>query len=106
MTQDDKPSDKPALKSIDAVRHVGRTLESVEERAFVPKADQLSPEDQAAAEDELNIYTLSESGGEKPELKKGAEPEPLKTRLPGDSSSDPHTDVETDLGGETPRHGA
>jgi hypothetical protein len=39
-------------------------------------------------------------------LKKEADSEPLKTRLPGDTSSDPHTDVETDLGEDKPRNAA
>ncbi len=109
MTKDEKPSNTPdsqSRQSVDAVRHVGRTLESEEERPYVPKTDQLSPEEQVAAEPDLNIETIADSGGGKPELRKGAEPEPLKTRLPGDTSSDPHTDVETDLGEDKPRNAA
>jgi hypothetical protein len=105
MTQDDKPSNKPdaqSRQSVDAVRHVGPTLESEKERVYVPKTDWLSPEEQVAAEDDLHVHTVAPSG----ELKEGAEPEPLKTRLPGDTSSDPHTDVETDLGQDKPRNAA
>lgn len=104
MTKDDKQSNDPASQStsqsIDAMHHVGRTLESEEERTYVPKADRLSPQEQAAAESELSVRTVSESGQGKPELKETADSEPLKTRLPGDTSSDPHTDVKTDLGEE------
>jgi hypothetical protein len=104
MTQKDKPSNKPdsqSRQSVDAVHHVGPTLESEEERVYVPKTDQLSPEEQAAAAD-LHVHTVADSG----EVKEGTEPEPLKTRLPGDTSSDPHTDVETDLGEDKPRNAA
>ena len=107
MKKKDQTSNIPDSQSIDAVRHVGPTLESESERVYVPKADRLSAQDQAAAEDDLNVRTLSDSGEAKPHLKKGADPEPLKTRLPGDTSSDPHTDVETDLGRENkPRNAA
>lgn len=105
MTKDDKPSNSPASpssKSVDAVRHVGRTLESEEGRVYVPKASQLSPQEQAAAEPELNVETVADSG----ELRKPPDSEPLKTRLPDDTSSDPHTDVETDLGEDNPRNAA
>jgi hypothetical protein len=106
MTKDDKSSNSPDSQSVDAVRHVGPTLESEEDRVYVPKTDQLSPEEQVASEPDLNIETVADSGGGKPELRKGAEPEPLKTRLPGDTSSDPHTDIETDLGRDKPRNAA
>lgn len=109
MTKDDKPSNSPASpssKSVDAVRHVGRTLESEEGRVYVPKADQLSPQEQAAAEPDLNVETVADMGDAKPELRKNPDSEPLKTRLPSDTSSDPHTDVETDLGEDNPRNAA
>lgn len=106
MTKDDKPSNPPDSQSVDAVRHVGRTLESEEERTYVPKTDKLSAEEQAAAEGDLHVHTVADSGGAKPESKEGEEPEPLKTRLPGNTSSDPHTDVETDLGEDKPRNAA
>ena len=98
MTKEDKPSNPPDLKSVDAVRHVGPTLESEEERVYVPKVDRLSPEEQVAAEPDLNIETVADSGEGILEMKEVPDSEPLKTRLPGDTSSDPHTDVETDLG--------
>lgn len=109
MTKDDKPSDTPASqssKSVDAVRHIGRTLESEEERVFVPKASQLSPQEQAEAEANLNVETVADSGNAKPELRKVPDTEPLKTRLPGDTTSDPQTDIETDLGEDNPRNAA
>lgn len=107
MTKDDKPSKTPdsqSSKSVDAVRHVGRTLESEEDRVYVPKADQLSPQEQAAAEPDLHVETVAGSGEAKPGLRKSPDTEPLKTRLPGDTSSDPHTDVETELGEDDQRN--
>lgn len=107
MKRDDQPSNTSDSQSIDAVRHVGPTLESESERVYVPKADRLSPQDQVAAEEDLTVRTLSDSGEAKPQLRESADSESLKTRLPGDTSSDPHTDVETDLGREDkPRNAA
>ena len=107
MKKNDQPSNTPDSQSVDAVRHIGPTLESESERVYVPKADRLSPQDQAAAEEDLTVRTLSDSGEAKPHLRESADSEPLKTRLPGDTSSDPHTDVETDLGREDkPRNAA
>jgi len=106
MSKEDKPSNPPDSKSVDAVRHVGPTLETEEERVYVPKVDRLSPEEQVAAEPDLNIETVADSGEGKPELREGPDSEPLKTRLPGDTSSDPHTDIETGLGKDKPRNAA
>ncbi|WP_109488321.1 hypothetical protein [Occallatibacter savannae] len=85
---------------IPAIRHVGKTLESDPEYYAVATPGYSTPEAQIAAEagpvdvdqrrmeeddfDPLSGRTLEDR------------PEPLKTRLPGDTSSDPHTDVGPD----------
>ncbi|MFP5235559.1 MAG: hypothetical protein ACLGSD_06630 [Acidobacteriota bacterium] len=86
---------------IPAVRHVGKTLESDPEynenpsRALAPEAGLISrggndisasPKTWAGS-DPLNGTVTSTTG---------QRVEPLKTRLPGDTSSDPHTDVGAD----------
>lgn len=100
--RDDEASTTPAL------RHVGRTLES-DPNYFATESESegLTPEAQIAnvgappdttmgrgatdlsadvsSTDDLAKARLANSG-----------PEPLKTRLPGDTSSDPHTDVGPD----------
>lgn len=96
-----KPNQK-SHKIVDAVRHIGPTLESEKEQPYVPaREDRVSKEEQAADSD-LHVHTIEGEGdehhaaeGEKP----GAATEPLHTRLAGDTSSDPHTDI----GPETPR---
>lgn len=84
-----------------AVRHVGKTLESDPEyneqpsRALAPEAglvfrggnDISASPNMWAGSDPLN-GTVTSSTGQRVE--------PLKTRLPGDISSDPHTDVGPD----------
>jgi hypothetical protein len=83
-----------------AIRHVGKTLESDAEYYAVAAPGYSTPEAQIAAEagpvdvdqrrmeeddfDPLSGRTLEDR------------PEPLRTRLPGDTSSDPHTDVGPD----------
>ena len=85
---------------IPAIRHIGRTLESDPEYYAVAAPGYSTPEAQIAAEagpvdvdqrrmeeddfDPLSSRTLENR------------PEPLRTRLPGDSSSDPHSDVGPD----------
>ena len=83
---------------IPAVRHVGKTLESDPEyndnpnRALAPEAGLISrggndisaSPNMWAGSDPLNGTVTSTTG---------QRVEPLKTRLPGDTSSDPHTDV-------------
>lgn len=85
---------------IPAIKHVGKTLESDPEYYALATPGYSTPEAQIAAEagpvdvdqrrmeeddfDPLSGRTLEDR------------PEPLKTRLPGDSSSDPHTDVGPD----------
>jgi hypothetical protein len=85
---------------IPAIRHIGKTLESDPEYYAVAAPGYSTPEAQIAAEagpvdvdqrrmeeddfDPLSGRTLEDR------------PEPLRTRLPGDSSSDPHSDVGPD----------
>jgi hypothetical protein len=96
------------LTSSPAMRHVGRTLESdpkyLETEAEV---DGLTPEAQIAnigapADTTMGrgATDLSADVSSSDDLSKArarnAGSEPLKTRLPGDTSSDPHTDVGPD----------
>lgn len=77
-------------KITDAVRHVGPTLES--EGQFVPTGD--LPENQianAAGSRAVNLRETTADPLDREAEAMGAER--LKTRLPGDRSSDPHTDV-------------
>lgn len=85
---------------IPAIRHVGKTLESDPEYYAVASPGYSTPEAQIAAEagpvdvdqrrmeeddfDPLSGRTFQDR------------PEKLKTRLPGDTSSEPHTDVGQD----------
>jgi hypothetical protein len=85
---------------IPAIRHIGKTLESDPEYYAVAAPGYSTPEAQIAAEagpvdvdqrrmeeddfDPLSGRTLENR------------PEPLRTRLPGDSSSDPHSDLGPD----------
>ncbi len=79
---------------ISAVRHVGKTLESDPKYLSLSERGGASPEAQVAAD----LSEAQQSGYEATRELRGpiAEPEPLKTRLPGDTSSDPHTDVGRD----------
>lgn len=96
--------------SIPAIRHVGPTLESDPEYMTLSGTGYSTPEAQIAAEGataEPDIRAVVDegfdpvSGRERP----GAEAEPLKTRLPGDTSSDPHTDVGPDNAGAVQTRG-
>ncbi len=98
-TQTDEAAQKREIE-IPAIRHIGKTLESDPEYYAVATPGYSTPEAQIAAEagpvdvdqrrmeeddfDPLSGRTLEDR------------PEPLRTRLPGDSSSDPHTDVGPD----------
>lgn len=107
-TRRNRPADQQARKpdplrgvtEIPAIRHIGKTLESDPEYYAVATPGYSTPEAQIAAEagpvdvdqrrmeeddfDPLSGRTLEDR------------PEPLRTRLPGDTSSDPHTDVGPD----------
>ncbi|KAA6464534.1 hypothetical protein DYQ86_00750 [Acidobacteria bacterium AB60] len=85
-------------EATDAGRHhVGRTLESDPEyndqpaRELAPQAGLIDPHgnDLTASPDlrDTSQRIREDTGGR---------PEPLKTRLPGDTSSDPHTDLGPD----------
>lgn len=93
-----------------AVRHVGKTLESDPEYNDRPSRE-LAPQI-ALRDPHGNDITAS------PNMHAGSDPlvgtelsetgirvEPLKTRLPGDTSSDPHTDVGPDNATNLPRRG-
>lgn len=73
---------------ITAIRHVGPTIESVEAQGDAGIADAVNLLRDTGG---TSVY---EPGPDAPRLNTG--PEPLKTRLPGDTSSEPHTDVGPD----------
>lgn len=100
---DEQAGERESLQDatvIPAIKHIGKTLESDPEYYAVATPGYSTPEAQIAAEagpvdvdqrrmeeddfDPLSGRTLEDR------------PEPLKTRLPGDTSSDPHTDVGPD----------
>src|SRR5579875_3786312 len=78
----------------DAVRHVGKTLEA--EGVFLPTGE--LPEntiaEQGLVEDTHNLGAVTADPYDQEAEAMGAEP--LRTRLPGDTSSEPHTDVGPD----------
>ena len=78
---------------MDAIRHVGPTLEA--EGIFLPTGE--LPENRIEAEgltDTVNIRAATEDEYDREAEAMGAER--LQTRLPGDTSSDPHTDTVAD----------
>ncbi len=97
----DEPAQNQAGTS--GVRHVGKTLESdpeynerpglaqAPERGLIDRSgnDLTASPQMYAGSDPLVGTELSETGS-------GLMVEPLKTRLPGDTSSDPHTDLGSD----------
>lgn len=86
-----------------AVRHVGKTLESDPEyndrpsRELAPEIGLIDPHGNDISASP-NMYAGSDPlvGTELSQTGSGLRVEPLKTRLPGDTSSDPHTDVGPD----------
>jgi len=85
---------------IPAIRHIGKTLESDPEYYGVAAPGPSTPEAQIAAETgfvDVDQRRMEEDGFD-PLSGRTLEdrPEPLKTRLPGDTSSEPHTDVGPD----------
>ena len=79
---------------VDAVRHVGKTLES--EGTFLPSGE--LPENRIEAEglvDARDAGTGNEDEYDREADAMGAER--LKTRLPGDTTSDPHDGAEVDV---------
>ena len=101
--RDDQVTSTPAL------RHVGRTLESDPNYLENEQPDgNLTPEAQIAnvgapadstmsrGATDLSADVSSTDDAAKARSGRNAQPEPLKTRLPGDTSSDPHTDLGPD----------
>src|SRR5581483_11507388 len=83
------PSQKPQV--VDAIRHVGPTLEQDERY--------LAVEDNELPETVIAEQGLTEARPNLDPYEREAEAmgaEPLRTRLPDDTSSDPHTDVGAD----------
>lgn len=75
---------------MDAIRHVGPTLES--EGVFIP-SDEL-PENRIADEAQTEAVDIRAATQDQYDREADAlNAEPLLTRLPGDTSSDPHTDL-------------
>lgn len=91
---DRQKTGKSQPRAVDAVRHIGPTLESEEAQTYVPARENASNEE-LAADAGLHIHTVSQpEGSDRPlELEESDATEPLRTRLAGDTSSDPHTDV-------------
>lgn len=99
IVPDDRPTNDPSLADatiVSAVRHVGPTLESDPEYDGHPMTESSSPEEQMAAQRNVLGVDLLALSAEDAGLLGSTEPEPLKTRLPGDTSSDPHTDLGPD----------
>lgn len=105
MANEQKKNESQRSASPDAavqgVRHVGRTLESDPEyneqpsRALAPAAGLLSRSgNDPSASPTMRAGSFPENGLELTDS--GERVERLKTRLPGDTSSDPHTDVGAD----------
>lgn len=98
-----QPSENQASeeRSIPAIRHVGPTLESDPGYLERARPAATTPEAQIAqqagtAEPAIREIKTAEVDPITGQVLRINEPEPLKTRLPGDTSSDPHTDVGAD----------
>lgn len=86
-----QPAQKSTSRAVDAVRHVGPTLEA--EGRFIPTGE--LPENQianASGTGAVNVRDAARDEYDREADAMGAER--LRTRLPGDKSSDPHTDLE------------
>jgi len=91
-----------------AIRHIGKTLESDPEYYAIATPGYSTPEAQIAAEAgpvDVDQRRMEEDDFD-PLSGRALEdrPEPLKTRLPGDTSSDPHTDVGPDNASNLQEH--
>lgn len=87
--------------SVPAIRHVGPTLESDPEYLGLVGSAGPTPEAQIAeqagiAGTDVRRVVRTEADPLTGSTRKLGAPEPLKTRLPGDTSSDPHTNVGPD----------
>ncbi len=111
-----RKQDEEQFTSTPAVRHVGRTLESDPKYFDVDRdAEGLTPEAQIANVGAPPDTTMSRgatdlsadvsSTDDAAKARRNAGPEPLKTRLPGDTSSDPHTDLGPDNATAVQRRG-
>lgn len=89
------------FKAITPLGHVGPTLESDPAYSNRELSEGLSPEAQIASQAGIAGIHPEEATDVvfdpvSEELQSTGEPERLKTRLPGDTSSDPHTDLGPD----------
>lgn len=84
-------TEKPKQQVTDAVRHVGKTLES--DGIFLPTGE--LPENRIEAEGLTDTANMNADEWDREADAMGAER--LKTRLPGDTSSDPHDGKEVDV---------
>jgi hypothetical protein len=83
-------------KTIDAVRHVGPTLESDPKQPHILETEQTLYEPRTPAERDLGGSATAGGSEQVPGHEEGKRVEPLHTRLAGDTSSDPHTDLGPD----------
>ena len=102
---------------IPAMRHVGRTLESdptyfdhedKQGEDVTPEAQIANvgaPPDATMGRGATDISADVSSTDDVAKARRNAGPEPLKTRLPGDTSSDPHTDLGGDNATAVQRRG-
>lgn len=90
---EEKSAGKPEAQRQDAVRHVGKTLES--EGVYLPTGE--LPENRIEMEgmtDAVDMHAVTDDQYDREANAMGAER--LRTRLPGDTSSEPHTDEDPD----------
>lgn len=90
LNRNEEKTEQEKPQTMDAVRHVGPTLES--EGLFIPTGE--LPENRIANEagtKAVNVRAATEDAYDRQANAMGAER--LRTRLPGDRTSDPHTDV-------------
>ncbi|HEX4037818.1 MAG TPA: hypothetical protein VHX37_07150 [Acidobacteriaceae bacterium] len=91
LTRKEKPPAAEPVQAVDAIRDVGPTLET--EGTFLPTGE--LPENRIENQgltDVADMRTVDEYDRKAEAM--GAEM--LRTRLPGDTSSDPHTDTESE----------
>jgi hypothetical protein len=84
--------------SVPAIRHVGPTLESDPEYLELvgsgrPTPEAVIAEEAGKAEPDVRELVKKKIDPLTGDLRDASGPEPLRTRLPGDTSSDPHTNV-------------
>ena len=90
---EEKSAGNPAPQRQDAVRHVGKTLES--EGTYLPTGE--LPENRIEAEgmtEAVDMNAVTDDRYDREANAMGAER--LRTRLPGDTSSEPHSDTGPD----------